>query len=250
MKLRSLSGFVLSFALLAMFGCGGDGGGAAPPVATETITATPAAGGTIAPLGEVKVVKGKDQTFTITPNAGFFLSDVLVDGVSVGAVAPYTFTNVTTSGHTITPVFLPGPPVTATVELATQGTLPVGSLIGSIVAVFNYPQDKIQQDLVGVPVQADGLTPVIVVPSGVAPIATTTVVQNLTIPGQIAVAPLSNPNGLTTGEFATVTLYITPGTVPTAADFSKATGFFVFDLGGNQIFGFNDSNFVLRVTIQ
>ena len=43
---------------------------------------------------------GADQTFTITPDASYHVADVLVDGVSVGAVTSYTFTNVT-ADHTI-----------------------------------------------------------------------------------------------------------------------------------------------------
>ena len=100
------------------------------------------------------------------------------------------------------------------------------------------------------------MTPVSVVPSGVAPLATTTVVQNFTIHGQVALAPLSNPDGITTGEFATVTFAITqptdpalPRFIPTAAGFTKAPGFLALDLTGNPIFGFNDSNFILGPVI-
>ena len=42
---------------------------------------------------------GADQTFTITPDACYHIADVLVDGVSVGAVTSYTFTNVTGEPH-------------------------------------------------------------------------------------------------------------------------------------------------------
>lgn len=69
-----------------------------------TITATAGANGTIAPSGAVSVVWGNNATFTITPNAGFAVTSVLVDGVSVGAVTTYTFTNVSTN-HTITASF-------------------------------------------------------------------------------------------------------------------------------------------------
>jgi uncharacterized spore protein YtfJ len=61
---------------------------------TYTITATAGAGGSISPSGAVVVPEGGSQTFTITPNAGYLISNVLVNGQSVGAVSSYTFTNV------------------------------------------------------------------------------------------------------------------------------------------------------------
>jgi hypothetical protein len=70
------------------------------PVATYTITATAGAGGDIAPSGAVLVNEGDSQAFDITPNTGYAISDVLVDGNSTGAVSSYTFTNVT-EDHTI-----------------------------------------------------------------------------------------------------------------------------------------------------
>lgn len=60
--------------------------------------------GTISPSGDVKVSHGYDQTFIITPVDGYHVSDVFVDGTSIGAVNKYTFENVT-SEHTITAVF-------------------------------------------------------------------------------------------------------------------------------------------------
>ena len=68
------------------------------------ITATAGEGGIITPNGRVYVTEGEDQTFTITPVAGFAIADVLVDGVSVGAVSTYTFTKVTGT-HTIAASF-------------------------------------------------------------------------------------------------------------------------------------------------
>ncbi|MCX5909651.1 MAG: malectin domain-containing carbohydrate-binding protein, partial [Deltaproteobacteria bacterium] len=70
------------------------------PVSQFTMTATAGAGGTISPSGGVNVVAGSDQTFTITPNSGYRIADVKVDGVTVGAITSKTFTNVT-SNHTI-----------------------------------------------------------------------------------------------------------------------------------------------------
>jgi len=58
-----------------------------------TITATAGANGTITPAGVIQKLSGDNQTFTITPDFNFFVTDVQVDGVSVGAVSSYTFTN-------------------------------------------------------------------------------------------------------------------------------------------------------------
>ena len=69
-----------------------------------TITASAKNGGKITPSGDVTVAEGDNQTFTITANNGYRISDVLVDGKSVGAVASYTFKNVN-ANHTITVTF-------------------------------------------------------------------------------------------------------------------------------------------------
>jgi len=95
------------------------------PQPTYTITATAGTGGTITPSGEVKVEQGKNQTFTITPNSGYHIADVLVDAKSVGAVTTYTFTNVT-SNHTIHANFAqdtPQPSYTITATAGTGGTI-------------------------------------------------------------------------------------------------------------------------------
>jgi len=62
---------------------------------TFTITATAGEYGTIDPSGAVTVNYGDSKTFTITPNTGYHILDVKVDGTSVGAVPTYTFANVT-----------------------------------------------------------------------------------------------------------------------------------------------------------
>lgn len=61
-------------------------------------------GGTISPNGTVSVTKGGSKTFTITPDTGYVISDVLVDGKSVGAVSTYTLSDIT-AAHTFTAVF-------------------------------------------------------------------------------------------------------------------------------------------------
>jgi len=75
---------------------------------TNTITASSGAGGTISPSGAVKVAYGGSQTFNISSNTGYCISNVLVDGISVGAVASYAFTNVTYN-RTIAAFFGPSP---------------------------------------------------------------------------------------------------------------------------------------------
>ncbi len=72
---------------------------------TYTITATAASGGSISPSGDVVVVSGDDQTFDISPEDGYKISDVLVDGVSQGAISSYTFTDVV-ADHTIDAQFV------------------------------------------------------------------------------------------------------------------------------------------------
>ena len=91
------------------------------------ITSSANVSGTIAPSGTVTVEYGKDQTFTITPNTGYHIKDVLVDGSSVGAVSTYTFTNVT-ANHTIEATFSDEYTITAT--CTSGGTIsPSGAVI-------------------------------------------------------------------------------------------------------------------------
>ena len=76
---------------------------------TYTITATAGSGGSISPSGSVSVNAGANQSFTISPNDGYKISGVIVDGASVGAVSSYTFGNVATN-HTIQASFTPSTP--------------------------------------------------------------------------------------------------------------------------------------------
>jgi len=78
----------------------------------NTITASVGTGGTITPSGAVSVYYGTNQTFTITNNTGYYVANVMVDGVSQGMINSYTFTNVQTS-HTISATFAQNPVITA-----------------------------------------------------------------------------------------------------------------------------------------
>ena len=69
-----------------------------------TITATAGVNGNITPAGAITVNKGDSLTFTVTPDAGYTVFSVIVDGANKGAVAAYTFTNVT-ANHTINAYF-------------------------------------------------------------------------------------------------------------------------------------------------
>ena len=70
-----------------------------------TIKATAGVGGSISPNGNVSVREGSDRTFTITPDKGYAVSNVKIDGKSIGAVRSYTFENVR-HAHTIEVSFM------------------------------------------------------------------------------------------------------------------------------------------------
>ena len=70
-----------------------------------TIKATAGIHGSITPSGDVDVLHGGSQTFTIAANRGYAISNVKIDGVSIGAVKSYTFENVT-ENHTIEVTFM------------------------------------------------------------------------------------------------------------------------------------------------
>lgn len=76
-----------------------------PVYSYYTITASAGTGGTITPSGSCSIREWLDKTFTITPDSGYEIADVLVDGKSVGAQSSYTFEDVR-SNHTISASFL------------------------------------------------------------------------------------------------------------------------------------------------
>ena len=71
---------------------------------TYTITASAGTNGTISPAGTTTVSSGAGQAYTITPNTGYHVASVLVDGSPVGKVTSYTLSNVT-ANHTISATF-------------------------------------------------------------------------------------------------------------------------------------------------
>ncbi len=84
-----------------------------------TITPTAGAGGSISPAAPQTVEHGSSITFAITPDAGYHVADVLVDGSSIGAVTSYTFENVA-ADHVISAAFALNE-YTLTVSVVGQG---------------------------------------------------------------------------------------------------------------------------------
>lgn len=95
-----------------------------------TIHATAGAGGAINPAGNISVAEGNNQSFTITPDSGFEIADVLVDGTSVGALSSYTFNNVS-ANHTISAAFEEVPVISysITATAASGGSISPGGTI-------------------------------------------------------------------------------------------------------------------------
>ena len=96
-------------------------GGGGSGYSYYTIKATAGAGGSISPSGSVSVREGRDQTFTITPDKGYAVANVKIDGKSIGAVKSYTFENVRRT-HTIEVIFMKAngnPQIGVFVDVAT-----------------------------------------------------------------------------------------------------------------------------------
>lgn len=86
--------------IMSKFAINGGSGG------NYTITTTAGIGGSLSPSGPVTVASGANQSFTITPNPGYGIAEVQIDGISVGVAGSYTFTNVL-ANHTLAATFLP-----------------------------------------------------------------------------------------------------------------------------------------------
>ena len=69
-----------------------------------SITSKAGEGGIITPEGMTRILSGGSQSYMIIPNTGYIISDVIVDGASIGAVSDYTFKNIT-SDHALEVIF-------------------------------------------------------------------------------------------------------------------------------------------------
>jgi uncharacterized repeat protein (TIGR02543 family) len=97
---------------------------------TYTITATTGGNGSITPSGSVVVNYGADQQFTFTPDPGYHVDSVFVDGGYVDSTSSYTFVNVT-ANHSISSTFLVNPP--------NQFTLTITAVNGTVTRNPNAP---------------------------------------------------------------------------------------------------------------
>ena len=111
--------------ILRNSGTGGNEGGGGSGYSYYTIKATAGTGGSISPSGNVSVREGSDQTFTITPDKGYAVANVKIDGKSIGAVKSYTFENVRRT-HTIEVIFVKG---TASASTGDSSNLPLWSAL-------------------------------------------------------------------------------------------------------------------------
>ena len=111
--------------------------GFSPELACYFITAATPANGQITPGGTATLVGGSSQTFEIAPNAGYQISDVLIDGVSVGAVSQYTFSSLSAC-HSIAANFSPAS-ANYTISASVQGNGSI-SPSGTVSAAYGANQ--------------------------------------------------------------------------------------------------------------
>ncbi|WLT32486.1 kelch repeat-containing protein [Geothrix sp. PMB-07] len=181
-------------------------------VRTFTITASSSPHGNIGPSGAVVVNQGSTLTFSLTPNAGYQLTSLLVDGASVGTPVSYTFTNVV-ADHTIVATF--SPILTVTVGLGVTGTPGATSApaLGSTVN-YNYAlatgYKNLSVLLDGNPVAVSGSFTM----NGPHTLAASALIQTFTITASAGTNGSISPTGSTTlnyGGSQTYTMTPDPG---------------------------------------
>jgi PKD repeat protein len=196
---------------------------------TYTITATNDTFGAVTPAGITTVNYGATPTYTITPNTGYHVQDVLVNGTSVGAVTSYLFPNVTTNKtisatfaintYTITPSIIGG---NGAVSPATPLTVNYGAT-----PIFNFTPNT-GYHLFNVTVNGTAVTP----------------------SGNSYTFPAVTTNKTIVGSFAIDTFTITPSIVGGNGAISPATPLTV-NYGATSIFNFtpNTGYHLFNVTV-
>lgn len=94
-----------------------------------TISASSNSGGSISPAGDVTIAKGASQSYSITPNTGYNIESVTVDGSNKGAISSYSFSNVT-ADHTIVAAFKSVPTYTISTSVESGASIsPSGTVV-------------------------------------------------------------------------------------------------------------------------
>lgn len=91
------------------------------------ITSYANSGGSISPSGTVAVLPGGTAVYTLTPDAGNQILDLVVDGISLGGVGSYTLTNIQ-ANHSVEAIFSR----TLSVSKVGEGTGTITSANGGI----------------------------------------------------------------------------------------------------------------------
>ncbi len=196
---------------------------------TYTITATNDTFGAVTPAGITTVNYGATPTYTITPNTGYHVQDVLVNGTSVGAVTSYLFPSVTTNKtisatfaintYTITPSIIGG---NGAISPATPLTVNYGAT-----PIFNFTPNT-GYHLFNVTVNGTAVTPT----------------------GNSYTFPAVTTNKTIVGSFAIDTFTITPSIIGGNGAISPATPLTV-NYGATPIFNFtpNTGYHLFNVTV-
>jgi hypothetical protein len=177
-----------------------------------TITVTQTAHGTINP-GTVSVSYGGEQSFTVSADVGYYIADVLVDGVSVGAVTSFDFTNVV-SDHSLTATFTPVEYI-LTISVVGDGSVALSPSqatyhYGEVVQLAAVPTSGWRfsvwsGDLSG------SLNPSVLTIDGNKAVTATFVINQYTITASAGVGGSISPFGITIVDYGGSQLYtITP----------------------------------------
>ncbi len=101
------------------------------PEEEYNISANADANGSISPAGDISVTHGDSQGFTIIPDDGYEIVDVLIDGISRGAITEYTFDTVA-APHSISATFTLSMEFTISASAGMNGSIsPAGDIIVS-----------------------------------------------------------------------------------------------------------------------
>ena len=103
------------------------------------ITSSVGANGSISPIGSIAVPSGGSQSFTITPDSNYQIGTVTVDGQSVSAISPYTFSNVVAS-HTISATFSLSNQVPSIIDATSSSVTATTATLGANVFSLGIPE--------------------------------------------------------------------------------------------------------------